>query len=335
MDKSGNLYGTTVGGGKAGFGTVFEVNNNGQETVLYNFTEGTDGGNPSGGLITDAKGNLYGTASTGGSRFGTVFKLNAKGKETVLHSFDDTDGSSPYAGLIMDAKGNLYGTTETGGKGYGVVFKMNKKGTETVLHTFARGADGAFPYAGLVMDAKGNLYGTTESGGTPEVGTVFKVDKAGTETVLYSFKRAPDGYGPYGGLVADAKGNLYGAAYDGGTHAFGTVFKVTKTGKETVLYNFAGGSDGANPRSGLVMDAKGNLYGTTYVGGAGHGTVFKVTSKGKETVLYRFTGGTDGSLPFGDLVMDAQGNLYGTAIDAGDLSCGAGVGCGTVFKLTP
>jgi uncharacterized repeat protein (TIGR03803 family) len=340
LDKSGNLYGTTAVGGdiKSGWGTVFKVTSEGQETVLYSFASGTDGANPQAGLIMDASGNLYGTTSKGGSvpNFGTVFKVSAKGKENVLFRFNDTDGSGPVGSLVRDAKGNLYGTTQVGAKGYGTVFKLDSKGNETVLHSFARGADGAFPLAGLIMDAKGNLYGTTESGGTPEVGTVFEVDNTGEETILYSFKRAPDGYGPYGGLVMDAIGNFYGTAEDGGKDsAFGTVFKLTKSGVETVLHSFASNPDGANPWAGLIRDAKGNLYGTTSFGGIGKGTVFEVSSEGEETVLYTFTGGKDGGFPHGGLVMDGEGNLYGTTTEGGDLSCDDGIGCGTVFKLTP
>jgi uncharacterized repeat protein (TIGR03803 family) len=295
MDAKGNLYGTTMQGGVGEvYGTVFKLAGK-KETVLHSFTGSPDGAGPIAGLVMDAKGNLYGTTYYGGGPdpTGTVFKVSKSGKETVLYSFcavsGCADGESPYVGLVMDAKGNLYGTTTGGGaSGAGTVFKVTSKGKETVLYSFTGGADGAYPYAGLVMDAKGNLYGTTYYGGAGGCdlgcGTVFKVTKAGKETVLYSFAGGTDGATPYAGLVMDAKGNLYGTTYYGGTSTncyldCGTVFKVSSKGKETVLYSFTGGTDGAYPYFGfLVMDAKGNLYGTAYAGGSSEeGTVWKLT----------------------------------------------------------
>jgi uncharacterized repeat protein (TIGR03803 family) len=160
---------------------------------------------------------------------------------------------------------------------------------------------------------------------------VFKVSKSGKETVLYNFNGAVDGSGPLSGLVLDAKGNLYGTTVNGGASNAGTVYKLSQKGEKTVLYSFTGGTDGANPYAGLVIDAKGNLYGTTYAGGASgrFGTVFEVSQSGKETVLYSFTGGSDGANPYASLIMDTRGNLYGTTYDAGDW------GVGTVFELTP
>jgi uncharacterized repeat protein (TIGR03803 family) len=290
MDANGNLYGTTYyGGGPDPTGTVFKVSKSGKETVLYSFCAVSgcaDGESPYAGLVMDAKGNLYGTTTGGGaSGAGTVFKVTSKGKETVLYSFTGgPDGAYPYAGLVMDAKGNLYGTTYGGGKGDGTVFKVTKTGKETVLYGFAGSPDGKGPEAGLVMDAKGNLYGTTVFGGASNSGTAFKVSSKGKETVLHSFAGGTDGATPYAGLVMDAKGNLYGTTYYGGTSTncyldCGTVFKVSSKGKETVLYSFTGGTDGAYPYFGfLVMDAKGNLYGTAYEGGSSEeGTVWKLT----------------------------------------------------------
>ena len=236
----------------------------------------------------------------------------------VLHAFTKSDGANPYAGLIRDAKGNLYGTTLFGGNpGGGTVFKLDTKGTEKVLYGFAGGNDGAQPYAGLVLDPAGTLYGTTFFGGTGNgnscaggCGTLFKVTKAGKETVLHSFcsvDNCADGGSPIAGLVLDKKGNLYGATNVGGAHDLGTVFKLDKSGKETVLHSFAGGmTDGANPYYvGLLMDEAGNLYGATLLGGdlscnagVGCGVVFKVDTNGRETVLHRFAGGTtDGCYP--------------------------------------
>ena len=212
---------------------------------------------------------------------------------------------------------------------------------ESVLYSFAGPPNGALPSAS-VLDAKGNLYGTTFYGGDSVCdapygcGTVFKLDTAGKEAVLYSFTATGgDGANPWAGLVPDAKGNLYGTTAGGGDLACnapdgcGTVFKLDATGKETVLYGFTGSPDGAVPFAGLVLDAQGNLYGTTKDGGAyGSGTVFELNTTGKESVLYSFTGtGGDGAEPMAGLVQDAQGNLYGTTEDGG------AYGFGTVFEL--
>jgi len=342
-DAQGNLYGTTEGGGPDGLGTVFKVDTSGKETVLYSFTgTGGDGAGPYAGLVLDTQDNLYGTTQYGGANaWGTVFKVDTTGKETVLYSFTGTggDGAGPTAGLVRDAQGNLYGTTGGGGaNGWGTVFKVDTTGKETVLYSFTgTGGDGAYPYAGLVRDAQGNLYGTTPGGGAYEYGTVFKVDTTGTETVLYSFTgTGGDGTRPYAGLVRDAQGNLYGTtAHSGNSNYYGTVFEVDTTGNETVLYSFTGtGGDGAYPVAGLVMDAQGNLYGTTQFGGdlacgapAGCGTAFKLDTSGKETVLHTFTGTPDGNNPVAGLVLDAQGNLYGTT------EGGGADGLGTVFEL--
>jgi|SRR5579863_6279683 len=280
----GHLYGTTEAGGASGFGTVFRLSKTGKKTVLYNFT-GTagDGAYPFSRLIWDGVGNLYGSTYKGGtSGNGTVFTLAAAGKETALYSFKGgADGENPYAGVVRDSAGNLYGTTFGAfGVGYGTVFKLNTAHKEKVLHVFTGGADGGYPfYGGVVRDPVGNLYGTTSFGGAHQYfGTVFKVNKAGTQTVLYSFTGGADGGQPNASLIRDAAGNLYGTTIGGGASGHGTVFKLDKTGKETVLYSFAGGADAASPNANLLRDAAGNLYGTTVAGGAsGGGTVFKLT----------------------------------------------------------
>jgi uncharacterized repeat protein (TIGR03803 family) len=337
-DAKGNLYGTTVYGGASGVGTVFKLSSNGRETVLYSFTGGADGKYPTDDLIMDAKGHLYSTTLEGGaSGAGTVFKLSGKGRETVLYSFTGgVDGASPSGGLIMDADGNLYGvTTEGGASGAGTVFKVSGKGTETVLYSFTGGADGKYPTGGLIMGAEGNLYGTTLEGGASGAGTVFTLTKKGAETVLYSFTGGADGALPGTALIMDAKGDLYGSAWGGGSHdacslGCGTVFKVSSKGKETTLYIFTGGTDGQHPDGSLILDAKGNLYSTTSYGGrSGDGVVFKVSGKATETVLYSFTGGASGANPYAGLIVDAKGNLYGTTI------YGGAAGLGTIFKLTP
>src|ERR1035438_8071215 len=223
-DAQGNLYGTTSGGGASAYGTVFKLDTTGNETVLYSFTgTGTDGLDPQGNLMRDAKGNLYGTTVQGGvgctaeDGCGTVFKLDTAGKETVLHDFTGSpDGSSSFSGLVRDTQGNLYGTTAAGGdnackNGCGIVFKLDATDHETVLYSFTGGTDGGSPQGNLVRDAQGNLYGTS-GGGASGYGTVFKLDASGKETVLYGFTGATKGDGAYpsGSLVRDAQGNLYG-----------------------------------------------------------------------------------------------------------------------------
>jgi len=337
MDSSGNLYGTTAVGGSTGNGVLFKVDTSGKETVLYNFQGGTDGANPWAGLTRDSAGNFYGTTEAGGTDgFGTVFKLNKTGKKkTVLYNFtgQNNDGAYTFACLVQDAKGALYGTTYKGGStGNGTVFKLSKTGKETVLYSFQGGSDGENPYAGVIRDAAGNLYGVTFGAFGVGYGTVFKVTRAGKEKVLHVFSGGADGgYPYYGGVIIDNAGNLYGTTSFGGAHQyFGVVYKVSKSGKQTVLYSFTGGADGGQPNAGLVMDAAGNLYGTTVAGGAnGHGTIFEVTRKGKEKVLYSFEGGTDAAVPDANLILDASGNLYGSSI------AGGAYGAGTVFKLTP
>lgn len=287
--------------------------------------------------------------------------------ESLLHRFKSSpDAASPEAGLIFDAAGNLYGATIAGGTnsdcpggyngGCGTVFTVDASGKERILYSFAGKPDASQPFAGLLLES-GNLYGTTASGGNVAAcysyggngcGTVFKVDKRGAETLLYQFQGnfgsgKGDGQGPKGGLVSDAAGNLYGTTPFGGAYESGTVFVVTKRGKERVLYSFTGYVDGARPYPGVVRDGAGNLYGVAYFGGrqpcvGGCGTIFKLDTAGTLTTLYSFKGKKDGGNPIGGLVIDAGGNLYGTAQNYGNLNCnkrGGNPGCGTVFKLGP
>jgi uncharacterized repeat protein (TIGR03803 family) len=205
------------------------------------------------------------------------------------------------------------------------VFKIDGAGNYTVLYSFTGGVDGGSPLAGLIFDSKGNLYGTTIGGGALSAGVVFKVDTSGNETVLYSFTGGADGGFPFGGVVLDSKGNLYGTTNGGGASGAGVVFKIDKSGSETVLYSFTGGNDGAYPLwVTLARDAAGNLYGTTVGGGTSNaGVVFKVDTSGNETVLYSFTGGDDGGNPRVGVTLGPDGNLYGTADSGGASSAGA------------
>jgi uncharacterized repeat protein (TIGR03803 family) len=294
--------------------------------------------------------------------------------ESVLYSFcgisNCADGSDPDGNLILDGTGNFYGTTAAGGIvgglcqsfGCGTVFELTTSGTLKILYNFSATPDGEGPMGGLVRDSKGNLYGITGYGGnaggvcgTSGCGTVFELVKTGptyTEKVLYAFTGGTDGANPGSGLVRDTGGNLYGTTLGGGGSGCssgagcGTVFKITSAGNEEVLYSFTGNDDGATPSASLILDAAGNLYGTTAYGGSfgggctslGCGVVFKVTPAGQEVVLYAFKGGADGQSPLAPLGRDGRGNLYGTTSTGGDVSnieCSVGEnGCGVVFELT-
>jgi uncharacterized repeat protein (TIGR03803 family) len=273
-----------------------------------------------------------------GTNLGVVFKLNTTNKLLLLHSFSSVDdGANPVAGLIRDSAGNFYGTTCCGGnKGTldGIAFKLTPTRRWTILNSFgASSADGQFPLAGLIRDKAGDLYGTTLRGGPFGFGTVFKIDTSGNENVLYNFSGGADGAYPQAGLLLGSSGNLYGTTLGGGSAigntGNGVVLKLaTSTDQETVIHTFTGGTDGAQPYSGLICDSVGNLYGTTSAGGAFQwGNIFKIGSTGTETVLYRFTGGADGSCPMADLVRDSAGNLYGTTQFGGNAQAGV------VFKL--
>ncbi len=284
-------------------------------------------------------GNLYGTAANGGANgYGVVFELSPAGAswtETTLYSFaNDGDGANPANGLIMDPAGNLYGTTQAGGDGnYGTVFELSPSGggwTEQVIDIFATG------FAGLSMDAAGNLFGVTPC-------CVFELSPNGNggwnKAFIHSFAGPPkDGEGPESAPVPDQAGNLYGTTWDGGHDDWGTVYKLTpskKKGKwtEEILHYFKGGKDGAMPWAGVVLDAAGNIYGTTtYFGKSGSGTVFEL-APGRRG--YKVLCDVDGINPFGSLILDSAGNLYGTTYYGGLKGGCGGPGCGLVFEVTP
>jgi uncharacterized repeat protein (TIGR03803 family) len=316
FDASGNLYGTTAYGGSYGYGTVFELSPTAgggwAEKVLHHFNyDGKDGFNPAAALVLDSSGNLYGT-TLGGGKFdgGTVFELIHKTDgsftEKILHSFafNGADGVNPFAALIADASGNLYGTTSGGGLyGWGTVFELAPTAggswTERILHNFNyNGKDGAQPGSGLAFDGAGNLYGAA-GGGVYGFGAILELSPLPngnwTEKILHNFNvKAGDGTNPAGAVTIDASGNLYGTTLSGGLYTYGTIYELTPTAggnwTEKILHHFSGtlksgtldGTDGREPESALILDAAGNLYGTTYQGGAfggafGYGTVFKVT----------------------------------------------------------
>jgi uncharacterized repeat protein (TIGR03803 family) len=374
-DGAGNLYGTTRNGGPGGWpgdGTVFELSPNGSggwnETVLYSFTGGADGGSPYSYVVFDSVGNLYGTTASGGANgcknfgdgCGVVFELSPVGTswtETVLYSFaGGTDGADPIAGLILGPAGNLYGTTSGGfggSDGSGTVFELSPSGsgwTERVIYTPATTSSGYGIWAGLTMNAAGNIFGVGQS-------TVFELSPNGSggwnPTVIYTFADAlKDGSNPLGTPVLDQAGNLYGTTSAGGAHNYGTVYKLSpgETGwTETILHSFNNnGTDGYDPVAGIVLDAAGNIYGTTSLGGTpsivlGYaripGTVFKLVApvgngKTYQEKVLSFDG-TDGFAPFGSLILDSStGNLYGTTVDGGVGYGSASTGLGVVFEVS-
>ena len=331
-----------------------------QETILYSFSGGNDGGVPYAGMASDPSGNLYGTTNQGGTaQFGTVFKLTQSQngwQETVLYSFAGSpDGEAPGSGtLVIDRAGHIFGTTTGGGVyGFGTVFELipgaDNTWVEQVLYSF-RGSvssDGLSPWGSIVFDGAGNLYGATKLGGPATstcpagCGTVFELTPSGsgwTETVLYSFKGGTDGAGVYGGVILNKQGNsLFGTTSEGGTSgSHGTVFQLASNNgiwKEAPIYRFRGSRDGGNPYSGLVSDSAGNIYGTTFYGGTkGYGTVFELTHSQtgwKENVLHSFTAQKDGGFPYyGTLLVDKAGNLYGTT------SVGGGMADGVAYELS-
>lgn len=339
-DSKGNGYGTTVDGGngctqRKGCGTVYKVNASGV-TILHAFLGGTtDGSFPYGGLVMEkTTGNLYGTTLNGGAHnCGTVFQVAANGDETILWNFGgNPDGCNPLDTLWIDASGNFYGTTYSGGTdNAGMIFKLTQSGNETRLYNFNGGSTGAFPVGGPIVDKAGNIYGTTSEGGTTGQGTIYEVSASGVETVLYSFNGS-DGYLPEPSLIFDPEGNLYGTTINGGMHRGGVVFKINPaTRVEQTLYSFgAKTDDGSGPYAGVIF-ADGNLYGTTSLGGThGRGTVYELTLTGEETILYNFAGADDGGGPNGGLLRDTKGNLYGTTSLGGSTH-----DAGTIFKLTP
>jgi uncharacterized repeat protein (TIGR03803 family) len=373
VGKDGNIYGTTIGGGYGG-GTIFKLDTLGNESLLYRFPVSLyyssggyncfqhpgiyapNGAAPYAPLVMDTAGNLYGTTAIGGangyecypSGFGTdgagaVFELNLSNSppaETVPYSFTSQVGLYGSPGLAVGPEGNLYGITSVSNS-FGV-FKLDSSGNFTLLYTLPSDSVGLFPPSKLMLDSSGNIYGTSSGGSASSNGIVYElVNSSGTyntEKVLHTFAGGADGADPSGGLIMDANGNLYGLTYVGGgsascTIGCGTVFELVNSSgsyTENILYTFTGGSDGGGPSGELVLDAAGDLYGTTLGGGYGGGVVFEVDPSGKETVLHTF-----GSIPgdgiagegVGGLAMDTAGNLYGTTPGGGDVG-------GIVFKLT-
>jgi len=352
---NGTIYGTTCYGGLSYGGTVYSLATSGAETILYNFNDGY-GKCPT--SLLSWKGELYGSAGGGAYRGGLIFKLDSRGNETILHTFGADTSEGLFPGLyFQNSSGLFYGATGGGTGGTeGTIFTATTSGKVTVLYTFV--GNKPVGISGLVPDPSGNLYGSTVYGGSSNCnlgcGTLFKLDTAGNFTTLYSFTGGSDGSLPYGGIIRDRAGNLYGTTSEGGVACVpagcGTVFKFFPSGQLTTLYSFQGGTDGLFPIDNLVRDAAGNLYGTTTEGGdlacadfinyGGCGTLFKIDPSGNETIVHTFTGPPGDAGTFGaGLLMDAAGDIYGASDSGGVADCNwisdEGIGCGTIFKLTP
>jgi uncharacterized repeat protein (TIGR03803 family) len=329
-------------------GTVYQLTHSGSNWLFSTIAPLPHNCGPVARVVFGPDGHLYGTSTNGGTyNAGSVFKLtpqvgpckDAACYWTVndLHDFGSgTDGQSPgYGDLNWDEQGNIYGTTYYGGtSNLGTVYELTPSGngyTESVLYSFS-GTDGTWPFAGLVFDKNGNLFGTSEYGGADDWGTVFKltyvVGVGWTEQVLYDFQDASDGRWPFGGMIFDTSGNLYGATRDGGSGGGGTVFELSPSGNTwtfKLLYSFSG-SASCGPAATLTMDGAGNLYGTTNCDGIHRaGSVFKLSNTENGwvyTSLHDFTYHTDGNSPVGNVAIDADGTLYGPASGGGDKDWG-------------
>ena len=308
VGPNGSIYGTTATGGTGIGGTVFNLRPPAtfcrsvlcpwDETVLYNFTGGSDGRNPQAGVVFDASGNICGTnVNGGGGSVGVVYEMtpsNGGWTYQLLYTFTNgQDGANPSSLLTFDSSGNIYGTAAAGGQpgcsgfGCGTVYKLTSSGSgwsEHTLYSFQDGSDGANPAAGVIMDTAGNLYGATP-GSNSNGGTVFQMNPSGGNWIFnLAYDLTGVGPGPVANLVRDRAGNLYGASWGDGLYGQGAVFKLTPANggwTYTSLHDFTGGADGGNAEGGLVMDSNGNLYGTTYQGGLSScgycGVVFEIT----------------------------------------------------------
>lgn len=335
IDSAGNLFGTTRYGGEWEQGNVFRLNAGGGLTILSDDV----GQEPRGGLVMDASRNLFGTTFRGGVNIqGSIFRLDPNGGVSTLHSFNGSDGRYPSTRLLLDASGNLFGVTEQGGKwnqcfgfsGCGTIFRLEAGGSLTTLRHF--GFDplldlvpiGGAPNGGLVADASGNLFGTTSvAGSSGSTGHIFRLDAGSGLTRLDVW-----GGSYQGALVIEGGGNLIGIDRTGGAFGLGSIFRLN-AGSEvpTILHSFNGG-DGREFFGDLIMDAAGNLFGTSRRGGAfDQGTIFRLDTSGVFTLLHVFDG-INGGLPEGGLVADAAGNLFGTT------TTGGAAGAGTIYRLS-
>lgn len=310
-------------------------------TLLHTFAPlAPDGAFPYPSLIQGADGNFYGTTVAGGPfDAGDIFQVTPAGVLTVFYSFTNgIDGAYSRSGLTIGSDGSLYGVAEGGGSNNaGTVFRLDTNGVFTPLYSFkTNGFDGTHPYAALVQGANGNFYGTTESGGTNGDGTIFEITPAGALTILHPFTASgTDGSEPFAPLILATDGNFYGTTGHGGTHGYGTIFRMTPQGVWTNLHSFTYGSDGALPWDAVVQGTDGNFYGTTYEGGTyGYGTVFMITPAGVLTPLYSFSNGNDGGYPYGALVQGPNGNFYGTSHGSSTFLSPGTNSIGTIFEIS-
>jgi uncharacterized repeat protein (TIGR03803 family) len=332
QSRGGNMVSTATDTWTGGDGTVFKINTNGAVTTLHTFN-GTDGFEPLSGLTLSTGGHYWGTTAQGGLYgHGTVFKMTAGGALTTLHDFTGgADGGLPGAPPIEGIDENFYGTTGAGGKSgsNGTVYRISSSGTFQTLHSFGATSQG-YPNGPLVQGSDGFLYGTTFYGGGNGVGTIFRISVSGEFKTLASFGGGTFGAYPFGPLIEGLDGNLYGVASgNGGSNGGGVLFKVSLSGKLTILHKFTGGSDGSNPVGGLLQATDGNLYGTNDVGGgSGWGVLFCYspgavpTGQTRFHVLHDFNLAT-GASPQVSLLQHTNGKLYGDTAVGGSANRGA------------
>lgn len=322
--RDGNLYGTTDSGGANLVGGVFMMTPSGAMTQLYDFSR-TDGAHCNMGLTLGNDGNFYGACYDGGdTNHGELYRITPSGVFTSLYSFSNVggDGADPNASPIQAADGNFYGTTIGGGAhGDGTIYKMTPAGKVTIIHSFLFPNEGGSPGSALVQGSNGTLYGTTEEGGG-----IFKVTTKGKLTVIHALS-VSDGDVPLGALIQGSDGNFYGTASQGGSIGEGTVFKVTASGKFTLLENFNPGVDGqGDPWVGLIQASDGNFYGVSFrsglLGQNPYGGIFKLTKKGAYSSLYLFDGKV-GANPASALVQHTSGLLFGNAQNQAGFSAGS------------
>lgn len=279
VGPDGQLYGTCQYGGIENAGAVFKMTTGGSITLLQTLFGSYDGAEPLGALALGTNNVLYGTTSVGGQYgFGTVFQVTTNDFFNKIHDFSGSDGSSPAAALTFGADGLLYGTTEYGGaNNYGTVFQMSLAGTINWDFSF-NNTNGAYPTGPMVQGSDLAFYGTTGYGGTNGFGSVFKVTAVGTFAPLYSLPGETLGSNPLAGLVPGGNNNLYGSVAYGGTNEFGALFVISTSGGFLSLYNFTGGSDGANPMANLCRSGSYNFYGSDVLGGTNYGgSVYQLT----------------------------------------------------------